>query len=353
MTSSSEVPDAAAAIEVELPDAIGPWLEARVPGFGDYIGSRKFADGQSNPTYLISTSRGDRVLRAQPPGTLLPSAHRVDREFRVMRMLATTEFPVPGVLYLSEGDNPLGRMFYIMERVDGRIFWDPALPGLTPEARAVIYRSMNRTLADLHAIDPDAVGLGDFGRPGNFMERQTRRWIHQYQASRIDTNPRLESVIPWLLANIPADDGRVAIVHGDYRIDNLIFEPGRCEIAAVLDWELSTLGHPLADLASQCVQLRLPNRGLFMRGLGGVNRGALGIPDEDAYVAGYCRRLKIDKPGNWGFHTTFSLFRLAAILTGVRRRAHDGNASNPDKAIELAKAIPVLTELALANLDSL
>lgn len=325
-------------------DALGKYLEAQIDGFQGLNAAEKFGDGQSNPTYLLRADSGDVVLRAKPPGELLKSAHQVDREYRVMKALADTDVPVPKMLHLADGDNPLGRMFFVMQYLPGRIFWDPSLPELDKPERAAIYDAMNQTLAALHGVDVNAVGLQDFGHPGNYFARQTDRWIKQYKASAMQPNADMDRLMDWLLANMP-DDETSRLVHGDYRLDNMIFAPVRPEVIAVLDWELSTLGHPLSDLAYQCMQWRLPYQA-GMRGLGGLNRAEIGLPEEKDYVAAYCARRGIPEIGNWNFYLAFSFFRLAAILQGVVRRAHDGNASNPERAREMAQAIPVLAAMA-------
>jgi aminoglycoside phosphotransferase (APT) family kinase protein len=329
---------------------LGPYLEAHVPGFRDLRGVEKFKSGQSNPTYLLTAASGRYVLRAKPPGQLLKSAHQVDREYRVLQALAGTGVPVPRVLHLSpEGDaSPIGRMFYVMDFVEGRILWDPALPEASGNAeRAAIYDAMNATLAALHSVDVEAAGLSDYGKPGSYFERQLSRWTSQYRASETGTVADMDRLIEWLEANLPPDDGLVALVHGDYRLDNMIFAPDRPEVVAVLDWELSTLGHPYADLAYQCMQWRLPHASGF-RGLGGVDRHALGIPTEEEYVAAYCRRRGIAAIDNWTFCLAFSFFRLAAICQGVYKRALDGNASNPEKARTYGDAVKLLAGLAAA-----
>jgi aminoglycoside phosphotransferase (APT) family kinase protein len=256
------------------------------------------------------------------------------------------------MLHLSGEDSPIGRMFYVMEFLDGRILWDPSLPDVSGNhERAAIYDSMNATLAALHDVDPQAVGLADFGRPGNYFERQFSRWTGQYRACETGAVADMDRLIGWLEQHMPADDGRVSLTHGDYRLDNMIFAPGRPEVIAVLDWELSTLGHPFADLAYQCMQWRLPHVSTF-RGLGGIDREALGLPSEEAYVAAYCRRRGLAGIGNWRFFLAFSFFRLAAICQGVYRRALDGNASNPETARTYGEAVSLLSGLAARLLDS-
>jgi aminoglycoside phosphotransferase (APT) family kinase protein len=332
-------------------EALAPYLEAEVPGFHGLQAIEKFGAGQSNPTYLLKAHSGRYVLRAKPPGQLLKSAHQVDREYRVMRALAGSAVPVPKVLHLSGEESPIGRMFYVMEFVEGRIFWDPALPDVASNAeRAAIYDAMNATLAALHDVDVEAVGLGDYGRPGSYFERQLARWTSQYRASETETIAEMDTLIGWLEQNMPADDGAHALVHGDYRLDNMIFAPGEPKVMAVLDWELSTLGHPFADIAYQCMQWRLPHASGF-RGLGGIDRAALGLPSEEAYVAAYCRRRGLAGIPGWTFCLAFSFFRLAAICQGVYRRALDGNASNPEKARMYGEAVTLLSQLAVELID--
>lgn len=323
-------------------NALESYLSAHVPGFGRLDGIEKFSDGQSNPTYRLTSGSKNFVLRAKPPGTLLKSAHAVDREFRVMQALSDSAVPVPKVLHLSGESSPMGPQFMVMEMVPGRIFWDPALPELQKTERAAVYDAMNETLAALHSIAPADVGLADFGRPGNYFERQVARWSKQYAAAATDPLPDADWLIGWLPDHMVADDGSSSIVHGDYRIDNIIFHADAPQVRAVLDWELSTLGHPLADLAYQCMHWRLPHEGHF-RGLGGLDRTALGLPDEDTYVAAYCARRGIERPENWAFYVVFSFFRFLAILQGVYRRGLDGNAANPK---DTGRLRDIITQLA-------
>ncbi|UVK40615.1 phosphotransferase family protein [Mesorhizobium sp. AR10] len=331
--------------------ALAPYLEAEIPGFSGLRSIEKFKSGQSNPTYLLVAASGNYVLRAKPPGQLLKSAHQVDREFRVMRALSTTAVPVPAMLHLTSEESPIGRMFYVMDFIDGRIFWDPALPEASGnDERAAIYDAMNGTLAALHDVDVEAAGLGDFGRPGSYFERQLTRWTGQYRAAETDAVADMDRLIAWLETHMPADDGLVSLVHGDYRLDNMIFASDRPQVLAVLDWELSTLGHPFADIAYQCMQWRLPHASGF-RGLGGIDRAALGLPSEQDYVAAYCWRRGLDGIGNWNFFLAFSFFRLAAICQGVYRRALDGNASNPEKAKTYGEAVKLLAGLAVKLID--
>jgi aminoglycoside phosphotransferase (APT) family kinase protein len=331
--------------------ALAPYLGEHVPGFRGLIGIRKFDSGQSNPTYLIEAESGRYVLRAKPPGNLLKSAHQVDREYRVMKALKGTAVPVPDVLHLSDEDSPIGRMFYVMAFIDGRVLWDPALPELASnDERAAASDEMNRVLAALHDVDIQAAGLSDFGKPGNYFERQLSRWSGQYRASETEPVADMDRLIAWLEDNLVANDGRVSLVHGDYRLDNMMFASGRPEVIAVLDWELSTLGHPFADIAYQCMQWRLPHSSGF-RGLGGIDRKALGLPTEEEYVAQYCERRGLPAIDNWTFYLAFSFFRLAAICQGVYKRALDGNASNPQKAKTYGDAVRLLAGLAVEAIE--
>jgi len=313
--------------------SLATYLSAHIDGFEGPIRATKFAGGQSNPTYKIEAKSGDYVLRSQPLGKLLKSAHAVDREYKVYQALAKTDVPVPKVYHLCEDRDVMGAMFYVMELCEGRIFWDAALPELdSNEARTQAYEQMNNVLAAIHSVDVSAVGLSDYGKPGNYFERQLSRWSAQYKTSEIKPIPAMDQLIEWLENNIPEDDGRVSLVHGDFRLDNLMMAPNNSNIIAVLDWELSTLGHPFADLAYQCMQLRMPansgGKSGNMSGLAGVNRAALGIPTEKEYVASYCEKMGLEKIDNWAFYLAFSFFRLAAIAQGVAKRALEGNASN-------------------------
>lgn len=317
------------------------YLQEHVVDFGALDSVDKFSDGQSNPTYLITSGTSKYVLRAKPPGKLLKSAHAVDREFRVMQALADTDVPVPKMLHLSGDESPMGTQFLVMGYLDGRIFWDPALPDLAEPERAAIYDAMNATLAALHSVDPASVGLEDYGKPGNYFERQVSRWTQQYKAAETRALHDADYVMDWLTANMPEDDRASAIVHGDYRIDNMIYDKDSAQILALLDWELSTLGHPLADLAYQCMHWRLPNAAEF-KGLAGIDRTALGIPTEAAYLAKYCERRGTTVPDNWNFYLVFSYFRFLAIVQGVLKRALDGNASNPKNNDTIAGFVALL-----------
>jgi aminoglycoside phosphotransferase (APT) family kinase protein len=326
-------------------DALARWMETHAPGFRGPLTAEKFPGGQSNPTFRIASPSGDYVLRRKPPGQLLKSAHAVDREFRVISALSTTDVPVPKALALCVDESVIGTMFYVMEHVQGRVFWDPAMPDSSPAERKAVYDAMNAALAALHRVDVAAVGLADFGRPGDYFARQVSRWSDQYRASETQPIPAVDRLIAWLDANRPPDDGRVSLVHGDYRIDNMIFAPDSARLLAIIDWELSTLGHPFSDLAYQCMQWRLPHEGDF-RGLAGVERASSGIPTEEAYVEAYCRRMGLTGIPGWTFCLAFSFFRLAAILQGVLKRALDGNASNPERGLKMGKAVPLLARMA-------
>jgi aminoglycoside phosphotransferase (APT) family kinase protein len=329
---------------------LGPYLEAKVEGFRGLRSARKFTSGQSNPTFLLSADSGQYVLRRQPPGELLQSAHAVDREYRVIRALRSSKVPVARAYHLCEDRDLIGGMFYVMSFEQGRIFWDAALPELDSVQRSALYDEMNRVLADLHQVDIEAVGLADYGHPGNYFARQIGRWSKQYLASETESIPAMQFLMEWLPANLPPDDGAVSLIHGDYRLDNFIFHPTEPRALALLDWELSTLGHPYADLAYQCMQLRLSPT-CPIAGLGEVDRGALGIPSERAYVARYCDRRGLSGIPHWNFYLAFSCFRFAAILQGVRKRAIDGNASS-GKALQYGALAPMLANMAVELLQA-
>lgn len=324
---------------------LADYLEQHVMGFRGPITTEKFAGGQSNPTFLLKAHRGQYVLRRKPPGELLKSAHAVDREFQVISALADTDVPVAHAYHLCTDDSVIGSMFYLMEYIDGRVMWDPALPALQPAQRTAIYAEMNRVLAALHAVDIHSAGLADYGKPGNYFERQVGRWTKQYRASETEPIAAMETLINWLPAHMPADDGCIALVHGDFRLDNMLFHPTEPTVLALVDWELSTLGHPFADLAYQCMQLRMAHDGI-MPGLGGLDRQALGIPSEQDYVAEYCQRRGIKDIEHWNFYLVFSFFRFAAILQGVKKRALEGNASSP-KALQMGELVRPLADMAV------
>ncbi len=330
-------------------EKLAAYLEANVEGFKGPLSAEKFAGGQSNPTYLIESPSGRYVLRRKPPGNLLASAHAVDREFRVMKALAPTAVPVPTMRVLCDDDSVIGSMFYLMDFIEGDIFWNAALPDHSKGQRTAIYDNMNRVLAELHNVDVDAAGLGDYGKPGNYYERQIGRWTKQYRASETERIDDMETMIEWLAANRPEDDGQVCLAHGDFRLDNMMFEKGGTEVVALLDWELSTLGHPFADLAYQCMQWRIASDAAIP-GLGDIDRSALGIPTEAEYVQRYCERRGIAAIDNWNFYLVFSFFRLAAILQGVLKRAIDGNASS-QKALDYGAMVKPLAALGVGLID--
>ena len=306
-----------------------PWLREKVPPFEGALSADKFAGGQSNPTFKLTAGEQHYVLRRKPPGELLASAHAVDREFRVLDALANTDVPVPKVVALCEDDSLIGSMFYVMEHLEGRIFWDPTVPEVGDADRAAIYDEMNRVLAALHSVDVDAVGLSDYGKPGNYYARQIGRWTKQYRASETESVAEMEALIDWLPDNIPAGGETIALVHGDYRIDNMIFHPTEPKIIGILDWELSTLGDPLADLAYQLMAWQFPREG-GMVGLEGVERSELMIPSDEAYIEAYCQRTGRSGIDHWPFYMAFCFFRIAAILQGIKKRALIGTASSAE-----------------------
>jgi aminoglycoside phosphotransferase (APT) family kinase protein len=305
----------------------------------------QFKGGQSNPTYRLTDSEGRRyVLRRKPPGKLLPSAHAVDREFRVIKALHEAGFPVARPHVLCEDDSVIGTAFYVMDYVEGRVLWDQSLPGMTRTERFAIWDELNRVIARLHGLDYQALGLEGFGKPGNYIERQVARWTKQYRASETERVPAMDNLIEWLPKNIPPETG-TTVVHGDYRLDNTIFHPTEPRILAVLDWELSTLGDPLADFAYHCMSWHIPP-GQF-RGIAGLDLASLGIPTEDAYVKKYCERTgrgEIDR-SHWDFYLAYNLFRIAAILQGIMKRVVDGTAASA-QAIDAGRRARPMAELA-------
>jgi aminoglycoside phosphotransferase (APT) family kinase protein len=335
--------------------ALSAYLQQHVPGFSGPLQVEMFKGGQSNPTYKLITPAQAYVMRAKPgpAAKLLPSAHAVEREFAVMRGLQNTGVPVPKMLVLCEDEAVIGRAFYVMQFVPGRVLWNQALPEQTPAQRREIYLEMNRVLATLHKIDYIACGLANYGKPGNYFERQIGRWSKQYLASSSEHTPpiaAMDRLMAWLPANMPAsakDETRVAIVHGDYRLDNLMFDPEQPQVLAVLDWELSTLGHPLADFSYHCMAWHI-EPGAF-RGIAGLDHAALGIPSEAEYIALYCERTGFTTPtalkADWNFYLAYNLFRLAAILQGIAKRIELGTASSPQARASAAGARP-LAELA-------
>jgi len=327
--------------------ALARYLGAHVAGDWRDLSLRPFAGGQSNPTFLLTSRAGAAVLRKQPAGKLLPSAHAVDREFRIMQALHATDVPVPRMLHYCADPSIVGTPFFVMEHVPGRVLKDPLLEGESLGARSAMYDAMNASLASLHRVDYAACGLADYGRPGNYFARQVDRWSRQYRDSETQSIAAMDELMRRLPAMVPADD-RASIVHGDFRLENLIYHPTEPVVLAIVDWELSTLGHPLADLAYNCFAYRLP-RDAF-GGLAGIDLADTGIPSEAEYVARYVERTGIRPAAPWGFYVAFSLFRLAAILQGVLRRALDGNASSAD-AIERGSRAQLCAETGLAALE--
>ena len=307
--------------------ALGRYLRERIGEFGGELAVEQFQGGQSNPTYRITAGGRRYVLRRKPPGRLLPSAHAIDREYRVMSALAGTDVPVARMHALCEDESVIGTAFYLMEHIEGRILWDPTLPGMTAVERAAHYDELNRVIAALHRVDYASVGLAGFGRAGHYVERQIARWGKQYQSAGIDGIPAMDQLIEWLPAHLPAGD-ETTIVHGDFRLDNVIFHPSEPRILAVLDWELATLGHPLSDFAYQVMAWRLTPQ--QFRGLKGADLAKLGIPSEQEYVAAYCQRTARPGIDDFEFYLIFNLFRIAAILHGVLARAMQGNAASSD-----------------------
>jgi aminoglycoside phosphotransferase (APT) family kinase protein len=332
--------------DIEL-GKLAEYLESNVPGFIGPINLDKFAGGQSNPTFKVTAESGVYVLRRQPPGKLLKSAHAVDREFKVLNALEGSQVPVAHVLHLCEDVEVIGSMFYLMEYIEGNVHWNAALEEAQDnQQRTQMYDLMNKTLVALHSVDVDAVGLTDYGRKEGYYQRQFSTWTKQYRASEIDKLDAMEQLMTWLEADLPAEDGSYSLVHGDFRLDNMMFSQDNSEIIAVLDWELSTVGHPYADLAYQCMQMRMGQGSGVMDGLAGIDRASLGIPTEEEYVALYCQRMGIDKIDNWTFYLAFSFFRLAAIAQGVAKRAQQGNASSA-KAKQTGAFVVPLAQLAL------
>jgi aminoglycoside phosphotransferase (APT) family kinase protein len=316
------------------------YMRAHVDGYAGTLEVEQFKGGQSNPTYRLSAGGKRYAMRAKPgpAAKLLPSAHAVDREFRVITALGKTDIPVPRTYALCEDESVIGRAFYIMDCVEGRVLWDQALPGMSTAERGAVYDEMNRVIAALHSVDYAAIGLADYGKPGNYFVRQIGRWSKQYQASETEKVVEMDNLIAWLPQNIPAGD-ETTIVHGDYRMDNLIFHPTEPRVLAILDWELSTLGHPLADFSYHCMSWRIPP-GQF-RGIGGLDLAALGIPAERDYVAAYCRRTGRSRIDNWDFYLAYNMFRIAAILQGIKKRAVDGTAASAHAADAGARVLPL------------
>ncbi|MDB5884399.1 MAG: aminoglycoside phosphotransferase [Polaromonas sp.] len=332
--------------------ALETYLRSHLKGFEGPMNVEIFKGGQSNPTYKLVTPARSYVMRAKPGpvAKLLPSAHAVEREYKVMQGLQDSAVQVPKMFCLCEDEAVIGRAFYIMEFVEGRVLWDQSLPGMTQQQRGGIYDEMNRVIAALHTTDFAKRGLADYGKPGNYFERQIGRWSKQYQASVTQPISEMVSLMQWLPSHIPAsarDAGMVSIVHGDFRLDNLLFHPTEPRVLAVLDWELSTLGHPLADFSYHCMAWHIPP-GTF-RGIGGLDLDSLGIPDENEYIALYCKRTGLTTPealkADWNFYLAYNLFRIAAILQGIAKRVETGTASSA-QAVNSAAGAPLLAKMA-------
>lgn len=323
-------------------------LEAHLSGFAGPLSVEQFKGGQSNPTFKLVTPGATYVMRSKPGpvAKLLPSAHAIEREFAVMRALHGTPVPVPAMHLLCEDESVIGRAFYVMEFVPGRVLWDQALPDMTPAQRGAIYDEMNRVIAALHRVDVAAAGLSGYGKPGNYFERQIARWSRQYVASITEPIEAMDRLMEWLPNHMPAsarDESQVAVVHGDYRLDNMVFHPTEPRVLAVLDWELSTIGHPLADFSYHCMSWHIPH-GTF-RGIGGLDLAALGIPDEKAYVQRYCERTGRASAdavmADWNFYMAYNLFRMAGILQGIAKRVVDGTAASAQARQSAAGARPL------------
>jgi len=330
-------------------ERLAQYLSANIEGFAGPLQVGQFEGGQSNPTFLLVTPGRRYVLRRKPPGKLLPSAHAVDREYRVITALRQANIPVARSWVLCMDDSVIGTAFYVMEYVDGRVLWDQSLPKMSPAERAAIYDEMNRVIAALHKVDYHAIGLDDYGKPGNYLERQISRWTKQYRASETEKIEAMEKLIEWLPQHIPPQD-ETSVVHGDYRLDNVIFHRTEPRILAVLDWELSTLGHPLADFAYHCMYWRL-TPGEF-RGIGGLDLPALGIPSEEEYVAAYCRRTGRTRIEHWDYYMAYNMFRLAGIVQGIMGRVVQGTAVS-QKAIESGKRARPMAEAGWREVEKL
>lgn len=343
-TGTRAVPDSHALDITQLQN----WLEQHLAGFCGPLSAEMFKGGQSNPTYKLTTPSCAYVMRSKPgpAAKLLPSAHAIEREFRVMGALHDSNVPVADMLALCTDESVIGRSFYIMEFVPGRVLWDQSLPGMTPAERRSIYLEMNRVIAELHRISPCDAGLTDYGKPGNYFERQIARWSKQYKASATQPIAEMEVLMEWLPAHIPEmakNERLVSVVHGDFRLDNLMFHPTEPRALAVLDWELSTLGHPLADFSYHCMAWHI-EPGAF-RGIGGLDVVSLGIPTEDEYIALYCQQTGFTTPAalkaDWNFYLAYNMFRLAAILQGIAKRVEDGTASSAQAVQSAAGARPL------------
>ena len=322
------------------------YLAGHIPGFHGPVSVTRFKGGQSNPTYLLATPSGQYVMRSKPApvAQLLPSAHAVEREYRLQAALAGSAVPVARVHCLCQDESVIGRAFYVMDFIEGRIFWEQSLPDMPPGERSAIYDELNRVIAALHNVDFQAANLADYGKPGNYFSRQIDRWTRQYRASETVGIDAMENLMAWLPQHIPHEENpQVSLVHGDYRIDNVIFHPTEPRILAVIDWELSTLGHPLADFAYHLMSWHITPGGA-MRGLGGLDLDALGIPQQSAYIQSYEQRVGRPVTGDWNFYLAYNLFRIAAILQGIAKRVEEGTASSA-QAAEYGRQARPLAEL--------
>lgn len=323
---------------------LAAWLaEQGLEDFRKPVTVRQYQGGQSNPTFLLEAGGRRYVLRKKPPGELLPSAHMIEREYRVMKALGGTDVPVPQMMALCEDDAVIGTSFFVMEHLDGRVIYDPAIEeAKSPDERRAIFGAMVDALARLHNVDYRAVGLADFGKPANYVQRQIDRWTRQYHAAKTYEIPSMDALMDWLPGRVPEAD-ETAVIHGDYRLDNTVLHPVEPRVIGILDWELSTLGHPLSDLAYNCMMYHLPAGAPALKGLVGLDLDTLGIPSEEAYVAAYCERTGRGGIPDWQFFLAFSMFRLAAICQGVYARALQGNASS-ENAMDVGKKAPILAE---------
>jgi aminoglycoside phosphotransferase (APT) family kinase protein len=326
-------------LESSASERLAAWFHRELPQLGAIREIKTFSGGQSNPTYKITCEQGAAVLRRRPFGHLLPRAHMIEREYAVMSALNGSGVPVPRMLAFCDDMAVIGTAFFAMEFLEGRIFWDPALPSCTREERGAMFMAMNNAVSRLHKVDPYERGLGDYGKPQHFIARQVRRWSEQYRAAQTRHIPAMDALIDWLPRHLPPDPPQARIFHGDLRMDNMIFHPTEPKVLALLDWELSTLGDPMADLAYHVITWRLPPN--LFRGLGALDIEALGIPSEDAYLRAYFDRTGFDPPSNWSFYLAFSLFRVTAIVQGIAKRAEQGNANSQDAAELGTRAAPL------------
>ena len=332
--------------------ALTEYLKTKVDGFGGDLAIAQFKGGQSNPTFKLSAGGRHYVMRSKPgpAAKLLPSAHAIEREFRVQDALSKAGFPAARMFTLCEDESVIGRAFYIMEMVEGRVLWDQSLPGMSKSERAAIYAEMNRVIARLHGIDYKALGLESFGKPGNYFARQIERWSKQYRISETETIAAMDKLIEWLPKNIPAGD-QTAIVHGDYRLDNMIFHPTEPRVLAILDWELSTLGHPMADFSYHCMSWHIAP-GQF-RGIQGIDFASVGIPSEEQYIAMYAANTgKPVNTGDWGFYLAYNMFRMCGILQGIMKRYVDGTAASP-QALDAGRRAKPMAEMGWAAVEKI